>query len=483
MNRAVLLSLLFAVALVSVRADGTEIDDPDTIVLTNDNFDSVVNSEDLMLVEFYAPWCGHCKALAPTYAQAATTLKSHDPPIKIAKLDATKHSETAGRFSVSGYPTLKVFRNGKPSDYKGPRDHDGIVNYMKKQVGPAAKPVDTEAALEKFLKDPNNDFWLLGLFQSGAPSTLQSSFLVLANKLREDYVFLKSTNPDLLKKYEVEGEAIVALKNYDDFKSKYTGKSNTKAVEEWIEAQSVPIVGEWTARSAERYQKKSLPILKLYTARVDFTGSNKKQTHYYVNRLKQVALDKRGTLYVAIADMDKFSSEMESVGLKGKKDSVVIFDDNHKYVMAEPFSADNLKAFVEKFLNDELQHYVKSEEPPADNSGPVKVVTGRTFSQIVDDPEKDVMIEFYAPWCGHCKSLEPKYKELGQKLKKHEKLVIAKMDATANDYPSEYQVSGYPTIYFKPAGGAPTKYEGGREVGEMESFIKQKAKTLKKKKD
>jgi hypothetical protein len=61
-------------------------------------------------------------------------------------------------------------------------------------------------------------------------------------------------------------------------------------------------------------------------------------------------------------------------------------------------------------------------------------------------------------------------------------VVVAKLDATANDFPREqFEVKGYPTIYFKPAGKKPHLYEGGREVDDMLKYIKSKGKTLKKK--
>lgn len=82
-----------------------------------------------------APWCGHCKSLAPKWAEAAKKAKKLSPPIPLAKVDADAHKDLGSKFDVSGFPTIKWFKSGVASDYDGPREVDGIL----KELGKAAK--------------------------------------------------------------------------------------------------------------------------------------------------------------------------------------------------------------------------------------------------------------------------------------------------------------------------------------------------------
>jgi protein disulfide-isomerase A6 len=107
---------------------------PGVITLTSDNFTkAVIESDQVWLVEFYAPWCGHCKALAPEWDKAARALKGL---VRLGAVDADAHGSLGSQYGVSGFPTIKAFLNDKkaPKDYDGGRKATDIIEYALKQT-------------------------------------------------------------------------------------------------------------------------------------------------------------------------------------------------------------------------------------------------------------------------------------------------------------------------------------------------------------
>ena len=137
MFKALLLS-----ALVLCAFAWTE--EGDVLVLTDDDFPGITKEFSHILIEFYAPWCGHCKKLAPVYSEVATALKEQGSTLRVAKVDATENSKAAGEFGVRGYPTLFFFLNGEKIDYTGQRNKEGMLNWLLKKTRDPVTEIDAE---------------------------------------------------------------------------------------------------------------------------------------------------------------------------------------------------------------------------------------------------------------------------------------------------------------------------------------------------
>lgn len=490
--------LLLAAPLTRVNAEDDEYEDDeedeaaeddsadkdaekDVVVLTDDTLEKAIEDSEFALVEFYAPWCGHCKKLAPEYAKAATALKEHDASILIAKVDATEEKKVAEKYGVSGYPTLKWFVKGKAIDYNGPRDSDGIIRWVKKKTGPPADTVETVEQLEKL--EAENEVVLLGHFNEFKGKEFDA-FLEAA-RLADDVAFAQT----LSKKVATQGGAgepnsVSIIKNFDgeDRATVQFDKDITAVnIDEFATAEKLPLVIPFIEKNQEKIFDSGIDKQVLLVAKED---DLKKDAAVY-KAFRAAAMESKGKLVFVTVDSGDEGAAGAVVSFFGLSDdglpAVVGFQmsGSKKFKYDGKLDADGLTAWSKGVADGTVEPDYKSEDPPEeDMDGDVKIIVGKTVDTIVKDAEKDVLLEVYAPWCGHCKSLEPIYKKLAKRFAKVDSVVIAKMDGTANEH-RDIEVQGFPTLLFFPAekNAEPVPFEGGdRSLKALTKFIKENAK-------
>merc|ERR1712004_59499 len=350
-------------------------------------------------------------------------------------VDATEEGAVAEKFEVRGYPTLKFFRNGKATEYGGGRTADTIVSWLEKKTGPPALAVASVDEATAFVA--GKDVAVIGVFADQTTDAAKAFLAAAANI--DDIPFAITSSAEVAAEHKIEGEAVLLLKTFDDGRAVLSEGITEEAVASFIAGESLPLVVDFNQETAQKIFSGDIKshLLAFLIAKADSHADD-------VAMLQGIAKENKGKMLFVTINTDE--------------------DDK--------IEAENIKAFVAKFLAGELKQHLMSEEIPEDwDAAGVKVLVGKNFHEVAMNTEKNVLVEFYAPWCGHCKQLAPIWDKLGEKYADHANIVIAKMDSTANEL-EEIKVQGFPTIKLIKAGdNSIVDFDGERTEAGFTKFL------------
>jgi len=468
-----MLLFFLTTALVSSSVLGEVTQEEGVLVLNSDNFKGVISDNSMVLVEFYAPWCGHCKKLAPEYAAAASTLAEKGSPVKLAKVDATENKELGNEFGVRGFPTLKFFKNGEPQEYSGGRTADTIVAWVSKKAE-GIPQLTTETAANSMVAD--NKVVVIGFFKD-ASSKAAEAFKAAADVV-EDVTCAITSSDEVFKLFKVvDDAAVVILKKFDEGRNQLEGAITKDSVADFIASNSLPLVVDFHADTAKAiFQGKINKHLMIFLSAKD------EKFEYIKNDARKVAADyKNDIMFVTVTtDEDEHKRIIDFFGITQEElPTFRVTASEEDMVKYKPEDASlteqNMRNFIKSFKAGQLTPHLKSQDLPEDwDSKSVKVLVSSNFVEVAMKEGKDVLVEFYAPWCGHCKKLAPIWDDLGEHFKDDEKVVIAKIDMSANELTS-VQVRGFPTIKLFKADNTVVEYKGGRTLDDFIKFLKPSA--------
>ena len=303
------------------------------------------------------------------------------------------------------------------------------------------------------------------------------TFTKVAESLRDTYLFGGVNDAAVAEAEGVKAPAIVLYKSFDEGKNTFTEKFEEEAIQAFAKTSATPLVGEVGPETYAGYMSAGIPLAYI------FAETPEERTELG-DKLRPIAENYKGKINFATIDAKSFGAHAGNLNLKTDKFPAFAIQDpekNQKFPFDQDaeITHDAIAKFTEEFSAGKIEPSIKSEPIPETQDGPVSIVVAKNYKDIVLDDTKDVLIEFYAPWCGHCKALAPKYDDLGSQYAASEfkdKVVIAKVDATQNDVPDEIQ--GFPTIKLYPAGAKddPVTYQGARTVEDLIKFIAENGK-------
>jgi protein disulfide-isomerase A1 len=234
-------------------------EEEDVLILDDTNIDEALEQYPELLVEFYAPWCGHCKKLAPEYAKAAKKLKANDPPIRIAKCDATVATSSASKFGVQGYPTLKYFVNKNPTEYNGGRTEDTIVSWILKKMGQSISKLADAAAVKEFAEANK----VAVIFFGNAEGDEYKNFETVVKGM--DAIFYAVAPAEAAGEYNLQAPDLVILKHGDDKRADFDGDlTNYDAVKAFLDNNQLPWVMPFDDTAIEQIFRKQNSALFLF---------------------------------------------------------------------------------------------------------------------------------------------------------------------------------------------------------------------------
>merc|ERR1719259_1596544 len=331
------------------------------------------------------------------------------------------------------------FRNGKPVEYSGGRTADTIVTWLEKKTGPPALDFADAEAAKKFVAD--NKVAVIGFFKDQTTAEAKA-FLEVAATL-DDYKFGISGADDVASEYSVDGQKVVLFKQFDEGKNEFEGDYEVEALTKFVEANAMPLVVEFNHESAQKIFSGAIKshLLLFVSYKSDGFAATKETA-------AKIAKEYKGQLLFVTVDTDEEDHKriLEFFGMKEDElpgmRLIKLEEDMAKYKPASAaIDEEAIRAFVAGYLDGTLKQHLLSEEVP-------------------EDWDKQVLVEFYAPWCGHCKQLAPIWDKLGEKFKDSEDIVIAKMDSTANEL-EDIKIQGFPTIkLFKKGDNKVVDYNG-----------------------
>lgn len=467
----------------------------------------LLKKEKSFMMMFYAPWCGFCKRLKPDYSAAATELKGEHT---IVAMDVNKPENSAARikYNITGFPTLIYFESGGPKfTYEGENNKAGIVGFMRNPGQAPEKPKEeawadtasdvhhlTDGNFHEFIKSESSVLVMFYAPWCGHCKRMKPEYDAAGAILKEKGAVGKVAALDATAHTGIGGE--FAIKGYPTIKYFKDGefafdvssaREKDKIVEfmmdpkepppppppekPWSETESSVV--HLTDDNYKPFLKKKKHVLVMFyapwcghckKAKPEMTGAADK----FVDDAKVEFAAVDCTVYQTLCTLNDVSG-------------YPTFKYFNYYKNTKPYNGGRTESDFVKFMSDPENPLSGSSPPTPSPTEEWASVTGAqhimhltndNFDTFIQD--KEALVMFYAPWCGHCKAMKGDYGLAAlEMVSAGLSGRLAAVDATLErSLASRYDIRGFPTLKFFRRGQMVSEYNRSRKTADIVEFMK-----------
>jgi len=469
MFKPIALAILLILSHNCISSSDTKITEEyenNVLILTDDNYDVLTKKYPLLLVEYYAPWCGHCQKLTPEYEKAATELKSSKA--KLAKLDCTVNRNVSKKLGIRGYPTVILYDNGAQVEYASKRKAEDIVSFIKDKIKHSSIELKTTADLDK-VESSLTGIDIAVVFFGDKNLNRYLEYTKEINGVK----FYHCISNECCKHFRVKNGAVTLLRKFGpSHRVSISPDFTLHRLRTFIFNEGAPETVSLNEENLEKILKGKEPALVFF-----YSEPSKDRMSYIAGRVKYM-LGKSSLLTIVsgfnISLAERKLAEM--FNLKGKSAPFVAILSHKAFYKVYQFKGDlnteSIISFVTAWNNNELQYEIKSERLPSAGyqKGPIAKLVAYSFDDFINDKRKSSLILFYTSNCMVCDKLRSIIKDIVKEHKDNDQLKFGEIDLSLNDI--GFNIPILPSIQFmNKETKSLTPFTGNRKMEDLLKFV------------
>ena len=475
------------------------------LIFSDLTYEEALKEYQYVLISAYAEWCIKCQSIEEELQKISEYFENNyeSPEIVFGIIYGSYNYDYMKRFNIQGYPSLSLFSgNNKISDYNDLYKTEFIITWIRKIILPSIQPIYDQITFNYLLLQTHINK-VIAYFGNDKNIIKE---LELSNLSHKKFTFCQVLNKDIYNKYNVSENDIILFKSDDELNYTLKYPFNYEKLEKFIYKYSHKLIKPLYYHNIKRHFSKKKNLL-LFISKFLNRQQEKKVIPNYEKICKQIRdkIQCVSSLYDK-RDIDKLRKYVPTQGnplrsqrrneqeyeLERQKADLIInlydslkineinqtevclidLSDNDIYVYNIEYNEYKIIDFVNKWYNNNLINETKIK---IDNfiKNYVILSNQNKFNNDVINNEFNVIVKFFAPWCGFCKKLNPIYESLAKYYKdKKKKIKFIEIDSTKNEI-NGINIDSYPTIYFfqKNNKNNPIIYIGENSYNELMKFI------------